>query len=153
MKACLQKSAILRHLALICFASFTLSACAQVDQPPQSTAKPVLQAQAPAPGMPQTAPRPQEPSNYPLPAASTKPTAPISIPAPAITPCPEKRAQICTAQHKPVCAQRDTGIRCVRAPCPSQEGKTYSNACTACRDEKVLGYVDGACEGGNPASK
>lgn len=61
------------------------------------------------------------------------------------TKCPEKRAEICPTVHQPVCAQRDTGIRCVRAPCPSEAPVTYSNACAACRDAKVVSYVEGAC--------
>ena len=65
--------------------------------------------------------------------------------AAASTNCPEKRSEICPTIHKPVCAQRDTGIRCVRAPCPSEAPVTYSNACVACRDPKVLSYVEGAC--------
>lgn len=59
--------------------------------------------------------------------------------------CPDARPQICTQQYSPVCAQRDTGIRCVTTPCPSTENKTYSNGCTACADTKVQGYLPGAC--------
>ena len=62
------------------------------------------------------------------------------------TTCPEQRSQICTREYFPVCATRDTGIRCVTAPCPSSEEKTYANGCTACSDEKVMGYRVGACE-------
>ncbi len=59
--------------------------------------------------------------------------------------CPDERAQICTREYMPVCATRDTGVRCVTTPCPSSELKTYSNGCTACADEKVLGYIANAC--------
>lgn len=55
--------------------------------------------------------------------------------------CPEQRPQVCTMEYRPVCATRDTGIRCVTAPCPSTEQKTYSNACTACANVKVIGYI------------
>jgi hypothetical protein len=59
--------------------------------------------------------------------------------------CPEQRSQICTREYMPVCATRDTGVRCVTTPCPSSEQKTYSNGCDACADEKVLGYITNAC--------
>lgn len=60
--------------------------------------------------------------------------------------CPEERAQMCTREYRPVCATRDTGIRCVTAPCTSSEEKTYGNACSACADTKVIEYRAGACE-------
>ena len=63
----------------------------------------------------------------------------------AIQHCPEERPQICTRIYQPVCATRDNGIRCVKAPCPSTENKTYGNSCTACADTKVIGYVPGEC--------
>lgn len=59
--------------------------------------------------------------------------------------CPETRSQMCTKQYAPVCATRDTGIRCIKAPCPSTEERTYGNGCTACADEKVIGFIPGAC--------
>lgn len=62
-----------------------------------------------------------------------------------LTPCPEQRPQVCTMDYQPVCATRDTGIRCVAAPCPSTEQKTYSNACNACADAKVLGHIADEC--------
>lgn len=65
---------------------------------------------------------------------------------PEVTTCPEQRSQICTREYFPVCATRDTGIRCVTTPCPSSEEKTYGNGCTACADEKVMEYRIGACE-------
>ncbi len=62
-----------------------------------------------------------------------------------LTACPTTRADMCAAIHKPVCAVRDTGVRCVTAPCPSEAPTTFSNACSACRDPKVQGYTEGAC--------
>jgi len=59
--------------------------------------------------------------------------------------CPPKRSQMCTRIYRPVCADVDTGIRCVRAPCPSVERKTYASDCTACADAKVIGHRPGAC--------
>jgi hypothetical protein len=59
--------------------------------------------------------------------------------------CPEERAQICTREYRPVCATRDTGVRCVTTPCPSSEQKTYGNACSACADQKVIEYRTDPC--------
>jgi hypothetical protein len=66
------------------------------------------------------------------------------------TACTNPRPQLCTMDHRPVCATRDTGIRCVSAPCPSTEKRTYSNGCGACSDPKVYGYVPGACPEARP---
>lgn len=60
--------------------------------------------------------------------------------------CTNPRLQICTKEYMPVCATKDTGIRCVTTPCPSTEKQTYSTGCTACSDEKVRYYVPGQCE-------
>ena len=65
---------------------------------------------------------------------------------PATVSCTDPRPQICTQEYIPVCATKDTGIRCVTTPCPSTEKVTYPNACTACADAKVYSYVTGACE-------
>ncbi|MGR9099908.1 MAG: hypothetical protein ACU826_05005 [Gammaproteobacteria bacterium] len=62
--------------------------------------------------------------------------------------CEEPRPQICTQEYLPVCALRDTGIRCVTTPCDSTEWKTYANGCGACSDPKVEGYIPGDCEAG-----
>lgn len=64
----------------------------------------------------------------------------------ALTKCSDPRPQMCTMDYRPVCAQRDTGIRCVKAPCPSSEWKTYSNGCSACSDADVSGYRGGSCD-------
>lgn len=60
--------------------------------------------------------------------------------------CTDPRSPICTMEYMPVCGKRDTGIRCVTTPCPSMEWKTYPNACTACADEAVVGYIAGECQ-------
>lgn len=65
---------------------------------------------------------------------------------PALTHCTEPRPQACTREYNPVCASRDTGIRCVTTPCPSAEWKTYGNGCDACADSKVIGHRPGECE-------
>jgi len=59
--------------------------------------------------------------------------------------CKSPRNKMCTREYRPVCATRDTGIRCVTTPCPSTEQVTKSNACSACADEKVFSYIEGAC--------
>ena len=59
--------------------------------------------------------------------------------------CPEVRPEMCTQMYDPVCGLMDSGIRCITTPCPSVIHKTFGNACTACSDEKVTGYVDGEC--------
>ncbi len=61
------------------------------------------------------------------------------------TQCPEQRPQICTMDYQPVCATRDTGVRCITTPCPSSEQKTYSNGCSACTDPAVVSYITGEC--------
>ena len=64
--------------------------------------------------------------------------------------CTNPRPQACTMDYQPVCATRDTGIRCVTTPCPSSERKTYSNGCGACSDPKVSEYIPGACAAAAP---
>ncbi|MBB3046809.1 hypothetical protein FHR99_001045 [Litorivivens lipolytica] len=59
--------------------------------------------------------------------------------------CENPRPQFCTREYRPVCGQRDTGVRCVTEPCPSLELNTYGNACDACSDETVVAYTEGAC--------
>ncbi|MFH0956950.1 MAG: hypothetical protein V1813_03735 [Candidatus Aenigmatarchaeota archaeon] len=57
----------------------------------------------------------------------------------------EKAAEACTMEYHAVCAQVDTGIRCITTPCPSTEWKTFGNSCSACATENVLGWKEGAC--------
>jgi hypothetical protein len=59
--------------------------------------------------------------------------------------CPDPRPEMCTEEYRPVCALRDTGVRCITTPCPSTEWKTYGNACAACSDSDVIGYKLGEC--------
>lgn len=80
----------------------------------------------------------------------TEAPAQAATSAPAQTPIPcRQRSEICTQEFRPVCAARDNGLRCKTAPCPSLDYKTYPNACVACSDVKVEGYVLGSCESGN----
>ena len=48
--------------------------------------------------------------------------------------CPDQRSQVCTREYAPVCAFLD-----------KKQRKQYSNACTACSDPQVLGYIAGSC--------
>lgn len=72
-------------------------------------------------------------------------------PAAPLVACVEPRPQVCTREYNPVCAEVDTGVRCITTPCPSSENKTYPTGCTACADKKVLGYSSGSCEKVAPA--
>ncbi|AKH69239.1 hypothetical protein IMCC21906_01561 [Spongiibacter sp. IMCC21906] len=62
------------------------------------------------------------------------------------TSCETPRPEMCTREYRPVCGHVDTGIRCVKAPCPSERHKTYGNDCSACADKKVIGFEQGTCE-------
>lgn len=63
----------------------------------------------------------------------------------SVTICKNPRSPMCTREYNPVCATKDTGVRCVTTPCPSTELKTYASGCTACADEKVISYTPGKC--------
>ncbi|MEO8161029.1 MAG: hypothetical protein ABI588_06390 [Arenimonas sp.] len=59
--------------------------------------------------------------------------------------CSNPRPEMCTMIYAPVCATRDTGVRCITTPCPSTEQVTKSSGCDACSDAKVVSYVKGEC--------
>lgn len=59
--------------------------------------------------------------------------------------CKDPRPTICTREYNPVCATRDTNVRCVTEPCPSTELMSYANHCTACADLDVISYTQGEC--------
>ena len=50
------------------------------------------------------------------------------------TVCADPRPQVCTMDYRPVCAQLE-----------DSSFKTYSNGCTACSDQLVTFYEEGAC--------
>lgn len=56
----------------------------------------------------------------------------------------DSKPKICTLQYDPVCAKKDTGIRCITTPCPSSEIKTYGNKCMMNADDAEFLY-DGEC--------
>lgn len=78
-------------------------------------------------------------------AACTTQDSPTVKPSPIA--CSDPRPEMCTMEYRPVCATRDTGVRCVTTPCPSTDERTYSNACSACADAAVLSYVPDECPG------
>lgn len=80
-------------------------------------------------------------------AAADAPQLPPSQPASSqpYVACSNPRPEICTREYRPVCAQVDTGKRCVTVPCDSSVNETRGNACSACSDPKVVGYRAGAC--------
>ncbi|CAA6811492.1 MAG: Unknown protein [uncultured Thiotrichaceae bacterium] len=59
--------------------------------------------------------------------------------------CNTPRPEICYEVYQPVCAVRDTSVRCVTTPCPSTEKMTYPNDCKACSDATVHGFQRGDC--------
>ena len=67
-------------------------------------------------------------------------------PAAGAVECRDPRPEMCTQDYRPVCATRDTGVRCVTTPCDSTETATYSKGCMACADPAVYHYSEGACE-------
>lgn len=77
----------------------------------------------------------------------------ISTLKPELTNCSQERPQMCTMDYRPVCATKDTGVRCVTTPCHSTAQKTYSNACSACADSKVIGYVPDKCPSSSTAQQ
>ena len=91
-----------------------------------------------------------------LAACSQAPVASEPAPAPPADPpreqaknepvmCKDPRPEVCTAIYDPVCATRDTGVRCITAPCPSEEQVTKGSSCSACSDPKVISWVKGEC--------
>jgi len=52
-----------------------------------------------------------------------------------LTMCTEPRPEICTREYFPVCGHTSA----------NDSWKTYGNACSACADPEVEGWVAGAC--------
>lgn len=121
-------------------------------------AEPAAPESEPPPAAP-AEPTPAEPAPEQAPTPSGEGTA---TPGPEATPgssaeggrlafvtCEDPRKTMCTREYRPVCGEVDTGIRCIKEPCPSTEKKTYPNACEACADPKVAGYFPIACDAMN----
>lgn len=77
-------------------------------------------------------------------AAAAGANPPVSLTgAEGFVQCKDPRPEICYEVFSPVCAVRDTGVRCITTPCPSTEQATYGNDCQACSDKRVLGFQPG----------
>ncbi len=76
-------------------------------------------------------------------AAEVPVAGPVSDPA--LRPCETPRPEVCTRELRPVCALRDTGIRCITTPCDAAEWVTRPNACEACREPATIGHWPGVC--------
>ena len=133
---------------LLLLAACTQSPVASESTPtraPEPAAK-VPESSAPAPSAPvASTPAPSAPA--PEAPASDAPASDGGSKSASVA-CSDPRPQVCTAIYDPVCATRDTGVRCITAPCPSEEKKTMSSACSACSDPKVYSYVKGECPAG-----
>jgi predicted methyltransferase len=64
---------------------------------------------------------------------------------PASIACAGPRPTQCSDFEAPACGLVDTGIRCIVAPCPSSENRSYLNACKACADPAVQSFTRGSC--------
>lgn len=138
-----------RHSFILC-ATLLLAACATRRASPDDSsgtyvAQPVTEA-----GTPSTKAESAPPTESAPPPPAALPESEPAEEDSRYTTCPTRRAEMCTKEYRPVCADVDTGIRCIRAPCPSIEKKTYGNACSACADPKVIGHRPGPCPAGQP---
>ena len=132
----------LRALSVVLMVLSVSCTARQPGQPPTQVA-----TDAPPPAKPAAAV--PEPGTAP---AAVPPPAGAAVPSSRSAPesCPPQRPEICTQEYRPVCASVDTGVRCIKAPCPSAEQKEFSNWCVACTNPKVTAYVNGPCPGGGP---
>src|SRR5687768_10678856 len=128
---------------LLAAAGFALLRCASATPPaeaePTSNEVPVSEA-----------PHPEPASEVPAPASET-PSSEGGASAGggrlAFTNCDaDHRPEMCTREYRPVCGEVDTGVRCIKAPCPSSQQRTFGNACSACADAKTIGYWPVSCE-------
>ncbi len=55
--------------------------------------------------------------------------------------CEDPRPEACTMQYAPVCAFVEGPLK------GNPSRKQYSNACVACADSSVVGYISGPCPG------
>jgi len=139
-------------LALVAASLVGVACSSQSTQGSSSdTPTPTATVPAPEPTAATDAPRPEDKLEEPNPNAPTPGAAETPPPGGgrlAFSACtPESRTQKgCTKDLKPVCGQIDTGVRCIKAPCPSTEQRTFPNSCTACLEAKVTGFFPMSCE-------
>ena len=62
---------------------------------------------------------------------------PVAVTDSPLIRCPTARPEVCAQVYEPVCA--------IGAAASAADRKTYSNACTACSDPAVHGYIEGSC--------
>ena len=124
-------------IGLSLFALMTGSALAATPTS-KHVSKPRTVAAAPAGDM-------KEPAKADAPKADAPKADAPKTDAPKSVACTNPRPQACTMEYAPVCATRDTGVRCITTPCPSSEQVTKSSSCNACSDTKVISYVKGEC--------
>ena len=56
----------------------------------------------------------------------------------------EEQPVICPANYAPICAKAKAAIACIKAPCPTHEYKTFSNACVATANKAQFSF-EGQC--------
>lgn len=54
--------------------------------------------------------------------------------------CPDSRPQFCTREYRPVCGYGTDSAGMLQA-------QTYGNACSACADKVIKGYIKDVCPG------
>jgi hypothetical protein len=133
--------------SLVLFAVGLAVGCGSTQPPTDGTAP---TATVPADTAPEaTAPTTEVPP--PDKTADTQTPPPADKPAGrlAFQACSDEARKVagCTKDLRPVCGEVDTGLRCVRAPCPGATApRTFSNACMACVEPKTTGYWPMSCE-------
>jgi hypothetical protein len=155
----------IRFLVTLCAAVVAAAACTTPASPPPTTS---TSASTTTVQVPEPSATPPNPDEQPLAEPADKPLNEPPLADPGKPPvsdtggrqkapvefiscgAPDARKQVCTKEYKPVCGMVDTGIRCIRAPCPSTAEQTFGNACSACADAKTSGYRPGACAAPGP---
>ncbi|UQA63352.1 hypothetical protein [Polyangium aurulentum] len=133
--------------SLVAVACSSSSQGGSSETPPPTATVPAEPAPTPATDAPKPEDKPaEEPkADAPPPGATEPPAGGGRLAFTACTP-ESRQAKGCTKDLRPVCGQVDTGVRCIKAPCPSAEPRTFPNACTACLEAKVTGYFPMSCE-------
>ena len=128
-----------RTAALLAGLALLVPACGPAGSPPEP-ADPVGAKPADPVGAKPVDPVGAKPARV----LGAEPADPAGAP-PVPVACEDPRPELCAQVYDPVCATRDTGVRCVTTPCDSTETREYPSGCDACSDPKVLSYVAGRC--------
>lgn len=139
----------MKNISIVLVSAFigVLSGCSSTQDAGSTGATPTPTVTVASVEPPPASDKPQE----------DKPTGPEETPPPeeaapagrlALQQCPDEARKVkkCSTEARKVCAEVDTGIRCVRAPCPSTAQQTYDNPCMACMNSNVRGYWPMSCE-------